>query len=153
MSYNSNIHRLHIYIYIYILLRGVENREKYILYVHYKVCFIGPYYSETKNKIGKERRTFSNHAWFARWLTRLKEEEKNKDDDMSTPFHYLPIPACLELLEWTLGDLINHVFGSKSQGRTLLAFWLSKVTIVIAVLTSRCPHLSKSSVSIHPKWD
>ena len=85
-------------------------------------------------KLGKRgaKRTFSNHAWFARWLTRLKEEEKKKRDDdnkwncKSIPFHYLPISACLELLEWTLGDLINHVFGSKSQGRTLLVFdWQS----------------------------
>ena len=85
-------------------------------------------------KLGKRgaKRTFSNHAWFARWLTRLKEEEKKKKDYdkkwncKSTPFHYLPVSASLELLEWTLGDLINHVFGSKSQGRTLLIFdWQS----------------------------
>ena len=56
-------------------------------------------------------------------LTRLKEEDQKKDDDKkwncrSTPFHFLPISASLGLLEWTLGDLINHVFGPKSQGRT-----------------------------------
>ena len=39
--------------------------------------------------------------------------------------HYLPISASLELLEWTLGDLINHVSGSKSQGRDPSGFWLS----------------------------
>ena len=122
---------IYIYIYIYILLHGVENRRDIFFFVHYKVCFIRPYYSETKNEIGKRgaKWTFSNHAWFARWLTRLKEEEKKKRKKWnckSTPFHFLPISASLELLEWTLGNLINHVFGSKSQGRTLLVFdWQS----------------------------
>ena len=49
-------------------------------------------------------------------------KEKKKDDGKkwnckSTPFHYLPISASLELLEWTLGDLTSHVSSSKSQER------------------------------------
>ena len=55
-------------------------------------------------------------------------EKKNDDDKKwnckSTPFHYLSILASLELLEWTLGDLIKHVSGSKSQGRDPSGFWL-----------------------------
>ena len=36
------------------MLREVENRRNIFFYVHYKVCFIRPYYSETKNKIRRE---------------------------------------------------------------------------------------------------
>ena len=45
------------------------------------------------------------------------------------------------------------MFGSKSQGRDPSGFLTGKVTIVVAVLTSRRPHPSKSSVSKHPKCD
>ena len=66
--------------------------------------------------------------------------------------HFLPILASLELLEWTLGDLIIHVFGPKSQGK-IFGFWLKKWLFAVAVLTSRCRHSSLGSVSLHPKCD
>ena len=111
-------------------------------------------------KLGRRgaKRTFSNHAWFARWLTGLKEEEKRKKDDdkkwncKSTPFHYLPISASLELLEWTWVTLSTTCSALRVRER-LFWFLTGKVTIVVAVLTSRRPHPSKDSVSIHPKRD
>ena len=53
------------------------------------------------------------------------DDNKKKWNCKSTPFHYLPISASLELLEWTLGDFTSHVSSSKSQGRDPSGFWLS----------------------------
>ena len=94
------------------------------------MCFVC-YYSETKNKVGKERRQaypFSSCMICLVVHGAKGGREKKNDDDKkwnckSTPFHYLPISASLELLEWTLGDLINHVSSSKSQGRDPSGFW------------------------------
>ena len=87
------------------------------------MCFICPYYSETKNKVGKERRQayLSSSRMICSVVNGAKDRKEKKKDDSkkwnwkSTPFHYLPILANLELLEWTLGDLTSHVSSSKSQ--------------------------------------
>ena len=71
------------------------------------MCFICPYYSETKNKVGKERfqaYPFSSRMIFSVVQGAKGEREKKKDDGKkwnckSTPFHYLTISASLELLE------------------------------------------------------
>ena len=73
------------------------------------MCFICPYYSETKNKeVKKERR--QAYPFSLRIICLVVHEakrgrEKKKKEDgkkwncKSTPFHYLPISASLELLE------------------------------------------------------
>ena len=71
------------------------------------MCFICPYYSKTKNKVGKERRQAypSSSCMICSVVHGAKGgREKKKNDDKkwnckSTPFHYLPISASLELLE------------------------------------------------------
>ena len=86
-----------------------------------------------KNKVGKERRQpypFSSCMICSVVHGAKGGRGKKNDDDKkwnckSAPFHYLSISASLELLEWTLGDLINHVSSSKSQGRDPSGFWLS----------------------------
>ena len=111
-----------------IVLRGVENRRDiFFMYITRCVSF-ARIIPRRRIKLEKEA---PNEPFLITHDSRLKEEERKKDYDKkwngkSTPFHFLPISASLELLEWTLGDLINHVFGSKSQGRTLLVFdWKS----------------------------
>ena len=91
------------------------------------MCFICPY----KNKIGKER--CQAYPFKSRMICSVVHEakeggEKKNDDDKkwnckSTPFHYLPISASLELLEWTLGDPTSHV--SSSEERPLFRHWKS----------------------------
>ena len=110
------------------VLRGVENkRDIFFMYITRCVSF-ARIIPRRRIKLEKEA---PNEPFLITHDSRLKEEEKKKDNDKkwncnSTPFHFLPISASLELFEWTLGDLINHVFGSKSQGRTLLVFdWQS----------------------------
>ena len=72
------------------------------------MCFSCPYYSETKNKVGKERR--QAYPFSSRTICSVVHEakggrEKKKKEDgkkwncKSTPFHYLPISASLKLLE------------------------------------------------------
>ena len=72
------------------------------------MCFICPYYSETKNKVEKERRQaypFSSRMICSVVHAAKGGREKEKKDDgkkwncKSTPFYYLPISASLELLE------------------------------------------------------
>ena len=99
------------------------------------MCFICPYYSETKNKVGKERGQaypFSSRmiCSVVHGAKRGREKKKKKEDGKkwnckSTPFLYLPISACLELLEWNLGDLTSHMSSSKSQRETLFRHWQS----------------------------
>ena len=62
------------------LLRGVENRRNiFFMYITRCVSF-ARIIPRRGIKLGKRdaKRTFSNHAWFARWLMRLKEKEKRK---------------------------------------------------------------------------
>ena len=72
------------------------------------MCFICPYYSETKNKeVEKKRR--QAYPFSLRMICSIVhvgkgEKEKKKEDNKestckSTPFPYLPISASLEFLE------------------------------------------------------
>ena len=110
------------------------------------MCFIRPYYSETKNKEVKESR--QAYPFSSRMICSVVHEakrggEKKKKEDgkkwncKSTPLHYLPTPASLELLEWTLGDLTSHLSSPRTSGETFPVFGTWKVTIVVVVLTLR----------------
>ena len=145
----------YIYIYIYILLCRVENRRNiFFMYITRYVSF-ARIIPRRRIKLGKRgaKRTFSNHAWFARWLTRLKEEERKKKDDdkkwncKSTPFHYLP--PQLALNSWSeLWVTFSTTCSALRVREGPFWFLTGKVTIVVAVLTSKRPHSSQSSVSL-----
>ena len=91
---------IHIYIYIYILLRGVENRRDiFFMYITGCVSF-ARIIPRRRIKLEKEA---PNELFLITHDSRLKEEERKKKDDdrkwncKSTPFHFLPILASLEL--------------------------------------------------------
>ena len=101
------------------------------------MCFICPYYSETKNKEVEKIRCQA-YPFSSRMICsvvhegkRGREKKKKKEDGKkwnckSIPFHYLPISASLELLERTLGDLTSHGSSSKTQWRDPSCFWHSQ---------------------------
>ena len=73
--------------------------------MYIKMCFIRPYYSDTKNKEVEKRR--QAYPFSLRMICSIvhegKGEKKKKKEDKkewtckSTPFPYLPISANLEL--------------------------------------------------------
>ena len=138
---------IYIYTHIYILLRGVENRRN-IFFMYITNMFYLSLLFRTKNKIGKERR--QAYPFSSRMICPVvheakggREEKKIEDGEIwnCKSTHYLPISASLELscpaLRVNRETLFRHWQGDK----------------VVAVLTSRRQHLSKSSVPIHPKCD
>ena len=86
----------------FIVLHGVENRRDiFFMYITRCVSF-ARIIPRRRIKLEKEA---PNEPFLITHDSRLKEEEgKKKDDDKkwnckSTPFHFLPISASLELLE------------------------------------------------------
>ena len=116
------------------MLRGVENRLiriNILFYVYYKCVLFVLIIPRRKIKLRKRgaNPTLSHHAWFVRLFTRLKEKKKIEDckkwNCKSTPFHYWPISASLELLQWTLGDLTSHVSSPRTSRETPFRHWQS----------------------------
>ena len=139
-----------------ILLRGVENRRD-IFFMYITRCVsIARIIPRRRIKLEKEA---PNEPFLITHdlLTRLKEEEKKKTTTRngiaSQPLATIYQPQ-LALNSW------NELWGTLST--TCLAlrvkegpFWFltGKVTIAVAVLTSRRPHSSLGSVSLHSKCD
>ena len=126
---NTLIHtQTHVYIYINIFLRGVENRRHIFFYVYYKVCFIRPYYSETKNKIGKggAKWTFSNHTWFEAQGGREKKKMTTRNGIASQPLStFYPSQLALNSwneLWWTYQPRVRLEESKKDP----FGFWLAK---------------------------
>ena len=89
------------------LLRGVENRRNIFFYVHYKCVLFALTIPRQRIKLGRggAKRTLSNHAWFARCFTRLKEEEKRKKTTTRNGIASQPLstiyPSQLALNSWS----------------------------------------------------
>ena len=87
------------------MLRWVENRRIFFMYIT-NVFYLSLLFRD-KNKVGKERRQaypFSSCMICSVIHGAKGGREKKNDDDKkwnckSTPFHYLPSSASLELLE------------------------------------------------------
>ena len=90
-------------------------------------------------KLGKRgaKRTFSNHAWFARWLTRLKEEDKKKKTTRngiaSQPLSTI-YPSQLALNSWSeLWVTLSTTCLALRVKEGPFWFLTGKMTIVVAV--------------------
>ena len=89
------------------LLRGVENRRN-IFFMHITKCVLFALIIPRRRiKLGRRgtKRTLSNHAWFTRWLTGLKEEEKRKKTTTRNGIASQPLstiyPSQLALNSWS----------------------------------------------------
>ena len=110
------------------------------------MCFIRPYYSETKNKIGRENGLLGGS----------QEEEKKKttrNGIASQPLSTI-YPSQLALNSWSeLWVTLSTTCSALRVKEGPFWFLTGKVTITVAVLTSRRPHSSQGSVSSHPRCD
>ena len=123
------------------------------------MCFICSYYSETKNKVGKERRQaypFSSRmiCSVVHGAKRGREKKKKKTARNGIASQPLPTiyPSLLALNSWSELWVTLPATCPALRVRERETLFRQR-TVVVAVLTSRRQHPFKSSVPVHLKCD